>query len=137
MSTIAEGTFIAKGTFHNTSWDEQTLDEFDGRKMTRATIVQDFDGDIVGSGIWTTIMCYAADGTAEYAGMQRIVGRIGERTGSFVVHADGTFDGATAKSTWTVIPESATDELRFIHGAGESVAPHGPDGTYMLEVEFE
>ena len=120
-------TTIAPGTFHNQSWDEQTLDEFDGREVTKATIVQDFDGDIGGSGTWTTIMGYASDGTAEYVGMQRIVGRIGDRSGSFVIRTDGTFDGSAARSTWAVVADSGTEALAGLRGSGNSVAPHGPD----------
>jgi hypothetical protein len=127
---------LASGTFHNTSWDEQATETFGARKITRATIAQQFDGDIVGTGTWTTLMVYADDGTAEYVGVMRIVGRIAGRDGSVVLRTDGTFDGTVARTAWTVIDGMATDGLASISGAGHSAAPHGPDGTYSFEFEL-
>lgn len=81
-----------------------------------------------------TLMVYAADGTAEYLGVLRIIGRIGDREGSLVVRTDGVFDGAAARTTWRIVEGSATDDLEGIRGTGHSVAPHGPDRTYSLEL---
>lgn len=129
-------TTLASGNFHNGSFDEAMLDETDGRRLTQATIRQTFDGDLVGSGTWITLMCYAPDGTAEYVGMLRVDGRIGELTGSFVLNASGTYDGREARTSWTVVGGSGTGGFTGLAGGGHSVAPHGPDGTYTLEYDL-
>jgi Protein of unknown function (DUF3224) len=132
VSTRAEGTFLLTG------WDENTYEELEGgAKLTRARISQDFSGDLQGSGTWESTMCYRTDGTADYVGFERIVGTLHGRTGSFVVRADGAFDGTVATSTWTVVEGSGAGELRGLRGVGESAAPHGPNGTYALDYDLD
>ena len=123
----------AEGTFQLSSFDENTYDEFGKAKLTRATIVQEFSGDLRATGTCETLMCYAEDGTATFVGLQRMVGTLGGRSGSFVVQANGGYDGGAARTMWTVVPGSGTDGLRDLHGEGSSVAPGGPGGSYTLE----
>lgn len=128
----------AKGTFQLTGFDEETYQKLAGKaKLTKARITQDFTGDMQAKGTWESVMCYQPDGTALYRGIQRMVGSIDGHRGSFVVVADGTFDGDVARSTWTVVEGLATGGLKGLRGKGESAAPHGPNGTYTLEYEFD
>jgi len=130
-------TTHAAGTFHMTNWDEDTYEKLEGEaKLTKATILQDFSGDLEASGSWETLMCYRDDGTAVYLGFQRMVGRLGGKEGSFVLRAEGTFDGNEARSEWSVVDGSATGELEGLRGEGRSAAPHGPDGTYELDYDI-
>jgi hypothetical protein len=126
----------AEGTFHNDSWKEEVVQKFDdGSKVTLARIVQDFEGDLVGMCSWASVMAYRPDGTAEYTGFLRLVGRLGRRHGTFIVQADGAYDGDRAKITWRVVSGTGTEELRGLQGAGTAEAPHGPDGTYSFDYE--
>jgi hypothetical protein len=128
----------AKGTFQLKSWDERPHEEFEGgAKLTRAHIEQEFSGDIEGTGSWESVMYYREDGTADYVGYERIVGRLGERTGSFVLQTVGTYDGSDAKTAWSVVPGSGTDGLRGLRGDGSSAAPHGPNGTFTLVYDLD
>ena len=130
-------TTHAAGTFHMTNWDEDTYEKLEGEaKLTKATILQDFSGDLEATGSWETLMCYRDDGTAVYLGFQRMVGRLGGKEGSFVLRAQGTFDGNEARSEWSVVDGSATGELEGLRGGGRSAAPHGPDGTYELDYDI-
>ena len=127
----------AEGTFTLTSWDEATYEELaDGAKLTRARITQDFHGALEATGGWDALMCYRADGTADYVGLQRLVGRLAGRSGSFVLETQGIFDGTQARTAWRVLPGSGTDELRGLRGEGSSAAPHGPNGTYALDYDI-
>ncbi len=121
-----------------TSWQEATYRELDGGgKLTRATVTQALTGDLEGEAVTEFLMCYRADGTASYLGQQHVSGTIGGRSGGFVAHIDGTYDGTEARSTWSVVPGSGTDGLRGVRGEGTSVAPHGPNASltfdYLLE----
>ena len=128
----------AQGIFELQSWDEDPYLELDGGgKLTRAKVAQRFSGDLDGDGSVQWLMCYAEDGTARFVGLQHFSGRLGERSGSFVLATEGTFDGGRATGRWSVIPQSGTDELRGIVGSGEFTAPHGPKADLQLEYEFE
>jgi hypothetical protein len=126
-----------KGTFEVTGWDEKTFDELDGKgKMTRARIAQDYSGDLEGQGTWDLLMCYREDGTAVFTGFGKVTGRIGGRSGSFVLQSQGDFDGAAARSEWSVITGSGTGDLKGVGGKGTSAAPHGSTGTYELSLDL-
>ena len=128
----------ATGGFGVTAWDEQSYEELaGGAKLTRASVAQDFSGDLEATGTWEFLMCYREDGTADYVGLARIAGRIDGRSGSFVLQTSGSYDGSDARSAWQVVPGSGTDELRTLRGAGTAVAPHGPSGTFELDYELD
>jgi Protein of unknown function (DUF3224) len=118
MPTTAKASFEIKG------WDEETYQDLagDGR-LTRASVKQAFNGDIEGSGSVEWLMCYRDEGQARFVGLQQVAGRLGNRSGTFVVETVGTFDGKIAKGSWNVIPDSGTDELSGLSGEGELSAP--------------
>jgi hypothetical protein len=121
-----------------TSWQEATYHELDGgRKLTRATVKQALSGDLEGEAVTEFLMCYRPDGTATYLGQQQVSGTIGGRSGGFVVHIQGTYDGTEARSTWTVVAGSGTEDLRGLRGEGTSVAPHGPNASLTFDYVFE
>lgn len=131
MATHATGEFELK------SWDEEPYDEIEGGgKLTRAVVTQGFTGDIEGDGAVQWLMCYRPDGTADFVGLQRVTGRVGGRSGSFVLQNTGTFDGKQATGPWSVVPGSATGELRGLSGQGEFGAPHGPKASYTLDYDL-
>lgn len=124
------------GSFTVTSWDEEPYLEGPGeRKLSRATVSQDFEGDLVGSGSVQWLMCYAPDGTARFVGLQHVEGSVGARRGSFVVETVGEFDGSEASGTWTVVPGSGTDDLAAVTGRGGFQAPMGSTASYELSIE--
>jgi hypothetical protein len=127
----------ATGTFKIKSWDESPYAEFDGgRKLTRASVEEAFSGDIEGDGAVEWLMCYRPDETADFVGLQRIVGKIGDRSGSFVLQMSGVFDGKVAKADWTVVAGSGTGELDELSGSGEFNAPMGGEPSVTLEYEL-
>jgi hypothetical protein len=65
-----------------------------------------------------------------------MVGRLGGRSGSFVVETNGVYEGGEARTTWSVVPGSGTGELAGLRGEGGAVAPGGPNGTYTLDYDL-
>src|SRR6266498_1123555 len=64
-------------------------------------------------------------------------GQVGDRSGSFVVRADGVFEDGAATTTWQVIDGSGSGELRGIRGTGKAVAASGqPGGTFTLDYDL-
>jgi hypothetical protein len=133
MTTRATGKFKVAG------WDERTYAEIgSGRKLTQASVKQAFSGDIAGDGSVEWLMCYRPDETAEFVGLQRIDGRIGERSGSFVLlQTAGVFDGKEARGELSVVPGSGTGELRGLRGEGEFSAPLHSDADFRLDYDFD
>jgi hypothetical protein len=82
------------------------------------------------------VMTYRDDGTAEFAGYQRVQGRIGDQAGTFVLRGLGQFDGKEARTNLEVVPGSATGDLTGMRGTGQSAAPLGSTGTYSLDYEL-
>ena len=127
----------AKATFKIENWDEQPYAELaGGGKLTRASVKQALSGDIEGDAEVEWLMCYRGDETAEFVGLQRIDGRLGERAGSFVLaQTEGSFDGKEARGRLSVVPDSGTGDLEGLTGSGEFVAPHGGEATLSLDYE--
>jgi len=125
-----------KGSFENTSWDEDTLEELDGgAKLTRASVTQDFTGDIEGDGAVQWLMAYRADGTAHFVGLQRVRATIAARTGTFVLETIGEFDGKIASWTATVVPGSGSRELGDLSGEGSFEAPMGSTAKFEMKLD--
>jgi len=127
----------ATSTFEIRNWDENPYAEFDGgRKLTRARVTKTFQGDVEGEGAVEYLMMYREDGTATFVGLERIVGRVHGKAGSFVLQEEGTYEGGAAKVMWRVVPGSGTGELKGIRGEGRFVAGHEPRHPFALEYEI-
>lgn len=128
---------IARGTFTVTGGDEQTIRGADGGpRLTRINGSQRFEGAIVGDGAVDWLMRYASDGSARFAGFQRIAGAIGGRSGSFELESTGFHDGRSSSGNWRIVPGSGTGDLEGISGYGTFEAPGGPMAAYTLDYEI-
>jgi hypothetical protein len=123
----------ATGTFKIDAWDEQPYAD----KLTRAQVKATYSGDIEGQGETEWLMCYREDKTADFVGFQRIVGRVGERSGSFVFESTGAFDGKEAAGPITIVRGSGTGDLAGITGSGTFSAPMGGEPSVSLDYDFE
>jgi hypothetical protein len=122
----------ATGEFNVTTWDEQTYEELGDGKLTRAEIAAELKGDLAGTGTVTWLMCYRADGTADYLGYLNVNAAIDGRSGGFVIATSGAFDGKVATGPWTIVEGSGRGELSSISGQGTFDSPHGGTATYRL-----
>jgi hypothetical protein len=128
----------ANARFAIKSWDEKPYNEGqDLPKLTRASVAKSFTGDIEGEGQVEYLMMYRSDGSATFIGLERIVGRIGGKTGTFVLQRSGTFEGGRAKESYAVIPGSATGDLKGLRGDGSSDVGHGMEHPFTLSYEGE
>jgi hypothetical protein len=126
------------GEFTVTSWDEETYTEREGdRKLTRAAVTQDLDGDVTGKGQVEWLMSYADDGTAHFVGLQVFEGVIGGREGTAVLETIGDFDGKEATWAGKVVEGSGTGEWTGMSGQGQFRAPHGNKATFTLDCSFD
>ena len=128
----------ANARFTIKSWDEKPYHEGqDQPKLTRASVTKSFTGDIEGEGQVEYLMMYRSDGSASFVGLERFVGRIGARAGTFVLQRSGVFEDGQAKESYAVIPGSATGELRGLRGEGRTALGHGTEYPFTLQYEME
>jgi hypothetical protein len=123
--------------FAITKWDEKPIaEDQELPKLTRASVTKTFTGDIEGNGQVEYLMTYRSDGTATFVGLERVVGRLAGRTGSFVLQRTGVFEGGLAKETYSVVPGSATGELQGLVGEGHSAVGHGLEHPFTLSYDL-
>jgi hypothetical protein len=128
----------ATATFELKSWEEKPYDEIEGGpKLTRASITKSFKGDIQGEGTLEYLMVYRDDGMASFVGLERIVGRVGGRSGSFVLQHSGSFESGVAKATFFVVPGSGTGDLRGLRGEGSFASGHADSYPITFDYCFE
>src|SRR5215218_3344537 len=111
----------ANARFAIKSWDEKPYSEGqDLPKLTRASVSKSYSGDITGEGHVEYLMMYRSDGSATFVGLERVVGHVAGKPGSFVLQRTGVFENGVAKESYSVIPGSGTGELRSLRGEGTS-----------------
>ncbi len=128
----------AEATFKVDAWDEKPWDEQDGRpKITRAEVTKSFTGDLEGTSTLQYLMAHRDGGLADFVGIERIVGTLGGRRGSFILRHVGVFDGGAASGTWTILEGSGTDALEGIRGESAFSLPKGGDAfPFVLDYEL-
>jgi hypothetical protein len=127
----------ASARFAIKNWDEKPYSEGQNQpKLTRATVTKTLTGDIEAESEVEYLMMYRADGTAAFVGLERVTGRIGAKSGSFVLQRTGVFEGGQAKESYSVIPGSGTGELQGLRGEGTSAVGHGMEHPFTLNYEL-
>jgi len=122
----------ASGHINVTSCDSKPYDESGDFTISEVIITEEFSGDLVGVGSVRFSMVTEPDGTAHFTGMERFLGEIGGRAGSFILRNSGVLKNKELNSTWEVIPGSGMEGLAGIRGEGGC----NPEG-YSLEYWFE
>lgn len=127
----------ATAEFEIKSWDEQPYAEFAGtEKLTRATVVTAYTGDLTGESRVDWLMYYGpGDDPVHYAGLERFTVTLAGRTGTFVAQSRGTFAGGVPETSWFVVPGSATGELAGLSGEG-SYRAKGGEATVPIMFEY-
>lgn len=119
------------------TWDEKPYNEVPGElKMTHTRVAYTYQGDIEGESTLDYLMVYRPDESGSFVGLERIIGRVAGRAGSFVIQHTGTFDKTTVHGTFFVVPNSGMGELINLRGDGEmNLAGHAE--RYPMVFRFE
>jgi hypothetical protein len=121
--THATGTFEVKLTPQAT----------DAAGLGRMAIDKQFHGDLeaVSKGEMLSAMT-EVKGSAGYVAMERVTGRLGERSGSFVLQHSGSMDRGAASLAVTVVPDSGTGQLAGLAGK-MAIVIEGGKHSYEFE----
>lgn len=109
----------------------------DGPVLTRIHVQESFSGDIQGDGVVEFLQAGRADGSASFAGLERVTGKLAGREGTFVLQDTGTVDGSIVSGDWFVVPGSGTGQLAGLRGDGGFRASLGEGAEVHLDYWFE
>lgn len=105
-------------------------------ELSHTSFTKTFTGDLEASSV-TQMLATQAPGGAGYVAMERIVGRLGERVGTFVLLHMGVLDAAGEPTAhWTIVPGSGTGELTGITGHAH-IGIEGETHKFQLHYELE
>jgi hypothetical protein len=123
-----------KATFEVTSWDERPFDEKDGAaKLTQASVIKKYSGDITGTSVTEWLMAYAGDGSATFVGLERISGTVADQEGTLVLQHVGTYENGAAKAELSIVAGANSGDLAETNGRGDFLAD--PSGSITLELD--
>jgi hypothetical protein len=98
-----------------------------GISLVSTRMQEQFTGGLVGQGIADHLRVTRPDGSDTFTGVERFTGSLGDRSGSFVLTADGQTAGGVVRGVWQVVPGSGTGGLAGLRGHGVFTAVLTPN----------
>lgn len=112
-----EGMSQAKGTFDVKVLPQGTPDSAEGIALGRMSIDKQFHGDLEAASKGEMLTSgQESNGSAAYVAIERVVGTLGGRRGSFALMHQGTMNKESQKLTVVVVPDSGTGQLAGLTG---------------------
>lgn len=126
----------ATATFEVTGWEQTPYDAgSDGVRLDRATVRKTFRGDLTAESTAELMMCLRGDEGLGYIASERVVGRLGDRAGTFVIQHGGVQEDGEPRSFGHVVPGSGTGSLAGL--CGTVTYRHDADGAvFTLDYEI-
>ncbi|HEX3513009.1 MAG TPA: DUF3224 domain-containing protein [Trebonia sp.] len=109
----------------------------EGPVLNRIHVEERFSGDIEADGVTEFLQASHADGSASFVGIERVIGTLGGRGGTFLLQDAGTVTGSIVDGDWFVVPGSGTGELAGLRGEGGFRANLGENAQVHLDYWFE
>lgn len=130
--TSAKAT-IAVQKYEPVAYDEQP----EGTTLSKIHVEETFSGDIEGQGIVEFLQAARANGSASFVGIERVTGKLGGKSGTFLLQDNGTVESNAVSGDWFVVPGSGTGELKGLRGEGGFRANLGEGADVHLDYWFE
>jgi len=130
MTKHAKGSFDVKMT-------PQKPDnkEAESANFGRMSLDKQFHGDLEGTSKGEMLGAMAeVKGSAGYVAMERVTGKLGGRSGTFVFQHSGTMTRGALQLSVTVVPDSATGDLVGLTGSMTIKIEEG--GKHFYELEY-
>ncbi len=127
---------IASGTFDVTLTPQPASADVGDPTVSRMAIAKAFQGDLEGASRGEMLAVRTeVDGSAGYVAMERFVGSLFGKEGSFALQHNGRMDRGAKALSVTVVPDSGTDELAGLSGVMRIEIAEGLH-SYVFEVAF-
>jgi hypothetical protein len=128
MAAHATGTFEVKLT------PQPPDDKAEGSTLARMSVDKQFHGGIEGTAKGQMLTAGTdVKGSAGYVAIERIIGTLNGRTGSFVLQHSGTLTRGAPQQSVTVVPDSGTGQLVGLTG---KMTGKIEDGKHSYEFEY-
>lgn len=112
MVNHARGTFAVQLTPQPSAVAEADA------QVARLAIAKQFTGDLTGTSVGAMLSAHTpVEGSAGYVAIERVVGTLHGRQGSFVLQHSGIMDRGVPTLTISVVPDSGSADLTGIAGA--------------------
>jgi hypothetical protein len=112
-----------------------------GMALVSITMTEDFSGGLIGTGVAVHIGVQRPGGVISGTGVERIVGSLDGREGSFTISSAAYYDNNNiGHGRWVAVAGSGTGDLVGLRAEGDfTVAwtPNGPVSIYNLAYCFE
>ena len=107
----------AKGTFDVKVIPQGTPDTAEGIALGRLSLDKQFHGDLEATSKGEMLTSgHESNGSAAYVAIERVIGALNGRRGSFALMHQGTMNKESQKLTVVVVPDSGTGQLAGISG---------------------
>ncbi|UHG89381.1 DUF3224 domain-containing protein [Spirosoma oryzicola] len=117
---------------------EESYDELAGAPTLTQTWVRNrFEGDIEGESWEEYLVMYRTDNSYAFVLLERVIGKLGNRSGSFVVQGRGTSENGTVRAELTILPGSGTGDLAGLRGHGYLITPSGQSSTVTFDYDLD
>jgi hypothetical protein len=128
MTTQAKGSFEVKMTPQ--AWSESPADQTLGRFL----LDKQYHGDLEAISQGQMLSAGTAEkGSAGYVAIEKLVGTLHGRTGSFVLQHNGVMDRGVPQLTIAIVPDSGTGELQGVAG---TMTIQIADGQHSYELAY-
>jgi hypothetical protein len=123
-----------RGTYRTTGWQQQEYGSGEhGPKLALAEKELTLDGEMQGKAVGRSSIVQWGPGSTVATGHVCLTGRIGARSGSFVVEESVKGGPGGATGTWRIVPDSGSGELSGLAGEGSwEWRPGAEQVTYTL-----
>ena len=126
---------LARAVFTIKSAEERAFAKVtDSPKLIKGSFVMHYKGDIVGEGVLGELKIFISDNLATIYGLERIMGTLGEKKGTFVLQHTGIFRDGILNSRRTVVPGTGTGDLKGL--TGEINFTSGPGEEFPVEFNY-
>jgi hypothetical protein len=115
----------------------ESFDQAASPALMEVHITEIFSGDMDGKSTVRALQVERQDKSASMVSVQRFSGRIGGRSGTFVLQGSEVVESGKIKAIWSVVPGSGTGELSRLRGEGGFEGAFGKGSDGWLNYWFE
>lgn len=105
--------------------------------LAELSLKETFDGDLEGTSTVRALQIRGEDGSASMVSVQRFVGKLKGKQGTFVLQGSETIRDGKVMATWFVVSGSGTGELEGLRGEGGFEGEFGRGSKGTLDYWFE
>ncbi|MEO8607898.1 MAG: DUF3224 domain-containing protein [Chloroflexota bacterium] len=130
----------ANATYSVKNWDRRpwhgTPDRSADVKLFRLEMTHVYEGIIEGEATIQYLMSQKGSNEVNWVGFEKVTGRVGDKSGTFVFQRIGVSDNGKVRETVIVLPGSGTGDLTGL--SGQTTLEHaGHRETFNMLFEYE